>query len=134
MVDLRVKDVMTRGVITVDEDASVKQAVEILADYDISGLVVTYTNGELAGVLSEIDVMKVFNEDLEKIKVKEIMHSPVFTISKEESVKRASQIMKEKNIHRLVVEQEIKTEKGAKHIPAGIISVSDIIRAIAGRT
>lgn len=32
MQELKVKDVMTRGVVTVEEDASVKQAVEILAD------------------------------------------------------------------------------------------------------
>jgi len=133
MEELKVKDVMTRGVVTADEDASVQQAVEILADYDISGLVVTKANGELVGVLSEIDVMKVFNENLEKIKVKEIMHSPVITINKEDSIRKASQLMKENNIHRLVVQQEVKGEEGVKHIPSGIISISDIIRAIAGR-
>lgn len=113
---------MTRGVITVDEDASVKQAVEILADYDISGLVVTKTNDDLAGVVSEIDIMKVFNEDLEKIKVKEIMHSPAITVNRDDILRKASDLMKEKGIHRLVVEQEIKTEKGVKRILAGIIS------------
>lgn len=133
MEELKVKDVMTRGVVTVDEDVSVKQAVEILADYDISGLVVTQANGELVGVLSEIDVMKVFNEDLEKIKIKQIMHTPVITIGKEDTLRKASQLMKENNIHRLVVQQEVKGEKGTKHIPGGIISISDIIRAIAGR-
>ncbi len=133
MQELKVKDVMTRGVVTIDEDASVQQAVEILADYDISGLVVTQVNSELVGVLSEIDVMKVFNEDLEKIKVKEIMHSPVITINKEDSLRKASQAMKDNNIHRLVVQQEVKGEEGTRHIPNGIISLSDIIRAIAGR-
>lgn len=133
MEELKVKDVMTRGVVTVDEDVSVKQAVEILANYDISGLVVTQANGELVGVLSEIDVMKVFNEDLEKIKIKQIMHTPVITIGKEDTLRKASQLMKENNIHRLVVQQEVKGEKGTKHIPSGIISISDIIRAIAGR-
>lgn len=133
MQELKVKDMMTRGVVTVDEDASVKQAVEILADYDISGLVVTRLNGELVGVLSEIDVMKVFNEDLEKIKVKKVMHSPAITVDKEDSLRKASQLMKENNIHRLVVQQEVKGEEGVKRIPSGIISISDIIRAIAGR-
>ncbi len=133
MQELQVKDVMTRGIITIDEDAAVKQAAEILADYDISGLVVTSGNGELAGILSEIDVMKVFNEDLEKITVKEIMHSPVITINKEDSLSKASQVMKENNIHRLVVQIKAEGKQGKKFTPAGIISLSDIIRVIAGR-
>lgn len=133
MQELKVKDIMTRGVVTVNEDASVKQAVEILADYDISGVVVTSTNGELVGILSEIDILKVFNEDLDNIKVKQIMHTPVITVGKDESLRSASQLMKENNIHRLVVQQEVKGEEGTKYVPNGIISISDIIRAIAGR-
>ncbi len=61
------------------------------------------------------------------------MHSPVITVGKEDSLKKASQIMKENNIHRLVVQQEVIREEGIRYIPSGIISVSDIIRAIAGR-
>jgi CBS domain-containing protein len=134
-----VKDVMTRGVITILQDASVREAVEILADNDVSGLAITSVDGELVGVLSEIDLAKIIgkgitsDEELEKIKVSEIMTTPVVTISKEDTLIEACELMCKNNIHRLIIQQEVKRGEETKYFPSGILSISDVIKVIATR-
>jgi CBS domain-containing protein len=135
MKKLKVKDVMTRGVVAIHEKASVQEAVEIMADYDISGLVVTSSRDIVTGVLSEMDVIRVLDESLERVKVEEIMTSPAIAINRDESLQRACQLMKDKNIHRLVVHNEdINVSGNGSHgmyLPCGILSISDVIRTLA---
>jgi CBS domain-containing protein len=132
MKEIKVKDIMTRGVITIPEEATIIQAIQMLSDNDISGVVVTSKEGEMVGILTDTDIIKVLNEDVEMIKVREVMTSPVITIDKEEPISKAWERMKHHNIHRLVVPQEISVkEKEIKKIfPSGIVSISDIIKAI----
>ena len=104
MEETKVKDVMTRGVLTIHEKASVRKAVGIMADCDISGLVVTSSTDAVTGVLSEMDIIKVLDEELDEVKIEEIMTSPAISITEQETLRRACQIMKENNIHRLVIE------------------------------
>ena len=127
----KVKDIMTRGVLTIQEKASVREAVRIMADCNISGLVVTSSLDTLTGVLSEMDVIKVLDKDLADVKVEEIMTSPAITIGEQESLRTACQIMKEKNIHRLVIQRQNVglpgNGKNAISLPCGILSISDVI-------
>ncbi|MCK4729482.1 MAG: CBS domain-containing protein [Desulfobacterales bacterium] len=127
----KVKDVMTRGVLTIHEKASVREAVKIMADYDISGLAVTSSMDAVTGVLSEMDIIKVLDKDLDAVKIEEIMTSPAVIISQQESLRRACQMMKEKNIHRLIVQSEdvgLSTNgKSPTSLPCGILSISDVI-------
>jgi len=135
MEEIKVKDVMTRGVLTIQEKASVREAVKIMADCNISGLVVTSSMDAVTGVLSEMDIVKVLDQDLGEVKVKEIMTSPAITISEQESLQRACQIMKEKNIHRLVIQRQHvglpENAKSAIFLPFGILSISDVIEAVS---
>ena len=132
---LKVSDVMTRGVVAIHEKASVRDAIEIMADYDISGLVVTSSMDRVIGVAAEIDIVKVLDKCFDEVTVKEIMTSPAVTIGKHESLKAACQIMQEKNIHRIVVlnEETVVSENGDHPVafPCGIISISDVIEVIA---
>ena len=135
MEEIKVKDVMTRGVLTIQEKASVREAVKIMADCNISGLVVTSSMDMLTGVLSEMDVIRALDQDLDEVKVEKIMTSPAITIGQQESLRRACQIMKEKNIHRLVVQTEnvglLGDGKSAIFLPFGILSISDVIEAVS---
>jgi CBS domain-containing protein len=137
MTGLKVKDVMTRGVITVLQDALVCEAMEMLVDNDVSGLAVTSIDGELVGVLSETDMARVVDGDmegnLEGIKVKEIMTSPAITVSREDSLREAVRLMCIYSIHRLIVQQEVKVGEKTKLFPAGILSISDVVKAMVKR-
>ena len=55
---MQARDVMTRGVISIDPDATVLQAARIMLQHHISGLPVVDAKGELVGVLSEGDFLR----------------------------------------------------------------------------
>ncbi|MEW6482115.1 MAG: CBS domain-containing protein [bacterium] len=129
---MKVKDIMTKGVITVADELSVKEAACVLAEYDISGIIVVNEKNEFSGILSEMDITRFFGKDLENIRISEIMTKPIITIGKEEDVEKAARVMVENNIHRLLVIDEEKKEK-TRLFSSGIISCGDIVKAIAGR-
>jgi acetoin utilization protein AcuB len=56
-----VKDVMTKKVVTVDEDTPIEEAARIMADSKIGGLPVT-SSGKVVGIITETDLFKVFLE------------------------------------------------------------------------
>jgi acetoin utilization protein AcuB len=58
---VRVRDVMTKKVITVDQDTPIEEAARIMADKKIGGLPVT-SAGQVVGVITETDLFKVFLE------------------------------------------------------------------------
>src|ERR1700678_2100414 len=51
-------DVMTRHVISVPPDASIEDAVKLMLDRGISGLLVVDAAGQLAGVVTEGDLLR----------------------------------------------------------------------------
>ncbi len=58
---LTVKEIMTKKVITIDEDTPIEQAARIMADEKIGGLPVM-RDGKVAGMITETDLFKVFLE------------------------------------------------------------------------
>jgi len=58
---IKVKEVMTRNVITVTEDCPIEEAARIMRDNDVTGLPVT-RDGSLVGIITESDLFDVFLE------------------------------------------------------------------------
>jgi CBS domain-containing protein len=61
-IPLRVRDFMTHDLITIPASADIAQAVHLLLEHDISGLIVTDDDGGLAGVFTERDCIAVASE------------------------------------------------------------------------
>ena len=59
---LRVRDYMTRELITIPADTEIAQAVHLLIEHDISGLLVSDGAGGVAGVFTERDCIAVAAE------------------------------------------------------------------------
>ena len=55
---MKAADVMTRNLVSVPPDATVADAVKTMLDRGVSGLFVVDSAGELAGVLTEGDLMR----------------------------------------------------------------------------
>ena len=53
----RVRDVMTRDVVTVGEQASFKEIAATMAEHRVSALPVLDTEGRVAGIVSEADLL-----------------------------------------------------------------------------
>lgn len=122
----RIRDVMTRGVVSVPLDTPVSGVAKILVERNVSGVAVTAPNGEAVGVVSEIDIVKVFDQNWDKLTAEDIMSSFVRTVNPETSLKKAADLMRELNIHRLL----ILSLSPAYGLPVGIITARDILRAI----
>ena len=122
----RVRDVMTRGVITVSLDTPVSEVARILVEKDVSGVAVTVPDGEAVGVISEIDVIKVFDQNWNTLTAEDIMSSFVRTVNPEMSLKKAADLMRDLNIHRLL----ILSLSPAYGLPVGIVTARDILSAI----
>ena len=122
----KVREVMTRGVITVAHDTPVNEIVKILVGKDISGIVVTAPGNEAVGVISEIDIIKFMDKDWNSLTAEEVMSHFVRAIDPETTLRKAADTMKELNIHRLLV----LSLSPAPGVPIGILSASDILRAI----
>lgn len=117
-----VKDVMSSPVITVDEDATVDKAAQLMADSRIGCIVVTSKEGKPLGVITESDfVTRVLAKNIQpsKLTAKEVMTSPLITIDPDETLTETARRMSQLNIRRLGV-----TYKGNL---AGVISSKDIL-------
>ena len=125
----KVEEVMHKGVITVTEGTSVKDICEIMDKNHISCVVVQNKNGEIAGIVSNTDIMIIFESECEKadtcqqIKAKDLMTTDIITVIQEDNLKHAIDILNKDKIHRLLVLSDGN--------PAGILSTSDIAREIA---
>jgi CBS domain-containing protein len=121
----KVKDIMIKEVITIDEGESVAKACEIMGERHIGSLIVT-SQGTPIGIFTERDLLsKIIPKrfKLDEIKVKDHMSTPLTVISPEFDLKEAARIMSQLKIRRLPV---IEGEK-----LVGILTSADIIRALA---
>jgi CBS domain-containing protein len=121
-ITLKVEDVMTREIITIDENATVKEAAEIMNQNDISCLIAA-RNGRAIGIITERDLLKrviVEAKSAKKTKVAEVMSTPLEVISPDTTLEEAVRVMFEKKIKKLPVVEK-------KQI-IGLVSLTDIAR------
>jgi CBS domain-containing protein len=117
-----VKDVMVKPVITIDQEKTVKQAGELMKKTRKGCLIVTKKDKPV-GIISDSDIIKKVvakNTTPSKVKVKNIMSSPLITIGPDEDILTAVRKMKKNNIHRLPVVSNGKL--------LGLLSLSDIAK------
>jgi CBS domain-containing protein len=141
---MKIKEIMSRDVVTVTTDTSLKQVAEILADRGVSGLPVVDNDGFVVGVVSEADIL--FKErgpstrrgvfaclldrhgvegqlKLEARTAGEAMTSPAIVIAPQQSVAEAAHIMLDLRVKRLPVLDDGRL--------VGIVARSDLVSAFA---
>jgi CBS domain-containing protein len=112
------KDIMTRDVITVGPDITVRNLAMTLIKNQISGAPVAAKNGKIIGVVSEADIVGKKGKD-----VKSIMSKKVIGVGENTSVEEIARLMTAHRIKRLPV------MRGDQVV--GIVSRADIVSAIA---
>jgi len=128
---VKVADLMTTKVISVRGDDTLSEAIRVLADGHVSGLPVVDRNGAVIGVVSSSDIMEAeadgegaTPESREEVLVEEIMTRKPLMIEAEAELRQAAQEMLYGEVHRLFVQANGKL--------VGVISQTDIVRAVAG--
>ncbi|MCB0345105.1 MAG: CBS domain-containing protein [Bdellovibrionales bacterium] len=141
------KDIMERKVVTLAESASLTHAWMTLIEHRISGAPVVSESGELAGVVSQADLLRVaiedeiedlparsyyldapyhefedgghFSERFGNTTVEEIMTESVITASPNDNIASLAVAMRRNHVHRLVIVERKKV--------VGIISALDLL-------
>ena len=119
-VSLKVEDVMVMEVVTISENASVKEAAGIMNQFEI-GSIIAVRKGKAIGIVTERDLLKrVIAEgmDAKKTRVKDIMSSPLVVIAPGAELEEALRLMFEKKIKKLVVVDQKRL--------IGLVSLTDI--------
>ena len=104
-VALRVKDVMDKDVASTDAKDTVAGAVSAMIRSNVWSLLVV-EKGIPQGVITERDILRrCVNKGLapDKVKVGEIMSSPLITIGPDATIREAMSMMVEKDVRRLYV-------------------------------
>ena len=116
-----VNQVMNKNVLTADKSTSLQDAAQKMRELKIGCVIVTDGTNPI-GILTERDfVTKVAAEGRPLFtEISEVMTSPLITIDPEETIWEASEMMKEKKIHKLPVKENEKI--------VGIVTTSDIVR------
>ena len=116
-----VNEVMSKNILTLDKSASLQEAAEHMKKLNVGCVIVTDSNNPI-GIITERDfVTKIAAEGRPLFtEIKEVMSSPLITIDPEETIWEASELMKEKLIHKLPVKKNDEI--------VGIITTTDIVK------
>ena len=119
---LKVKDVMTKDVISVKKDMPIYEAMEIMRKKDITGMPVIEDDMTLVGVITEKDVLRLFyaNEEEKNETVGFFMTRPAVSYRENENLRSVCDFMMINYFRRVPV-----VSKQGKLV--GIISRPDII-------
>ncbi len=120
--DILLKDIMTRRVITIEPDKTARDAARLMADNNISSVVVM-KGDEIVGIVTERDlVRKVCANDIpsSKVNIVSVMSAPVITAESDLPIEAAVQRMFNNRIRRLPVVENGKL--------VGIVTISDIAK------
>jgi CBS domain-containing protein len=144
-----VADVMTRHVLSVAPDATVEEAAKLMLSRGISGLFVVDAKGDLAGVVTEGDLLRRDELGTERYRpwwlrmlvspgrqaadftrthgrrVSDVMTESVISVASNANLEEVVETMEKHRIKRVPV-----TEGGRV---VGVVSRSDLLRALVGR-
>ena len=126
-----VGDLMASEPVVVQANASLDEAASLLDLHGISGLPVVDRAGSLVGVLSQTDLLRARSTEYlwtnwPGLAVRHLMTSPAITVTRSTALPLAARTMERRHIHRLVVVSD-----DDETLPIGILSVTDIVHAIA---
>lgn len=106
-----INDCMRRNPLTIDLDANLVEAIEIIMEYKLTGLTVTNASGEAVGILSELDCIEsiltaIYNEgDPEHVMVRSAMCAELNVCRPGDSIVEVAQdMLKTRQRRRPVVE------------------------------
>ena len=113
-----------RSIFSVEPQAPVLEAIRAMAAHHVGALLVMQ-GGKLSGIVSERDYARkviLMGRSSSDTPVRDIMSSPVLTVSPDDTVQRCMQLMTDQRVRHLPV-----VEGGAV---VGMVSIGDLVKAV----
>ena len=123
---MKVREIMSNRVLSLRHNDTVSQAAELLCKNNVGSLPIV-TDGELVGMLTDRDIVLrcvAGRSDATQMRIGEIMSTKLVTVSPEDSVEHAMELMAEHRIRRLPVVEKTRV--------VGMLSLADVARANVG--
>ena len=116
---VKVEQLMTKSVVTAQPHHSVEHVRHMLENNSISAVPVVNSNGQPVGIISATDLV----HDLKPgMPIKRIMTEKVYTVPQYDDTSIAARVMRNHNIHRVVVTHEQKV--------VGMLSAFDLLELV----
>ncbi len=115
-----IREVMTRDPRTIDASASVAEAAKTMREADVGPVIVT-SGSKVAGIVTDRDVAiraVAMDRDPKTTPVSEICSSEVVTLSPDDKIGEALQVMRQHEVRRVPVVEGDK--------PVGIVALGDL--------
>ncbi|MBC76628.1 MAG: hypothetical protein CME64_11495 [Halobacteriovoraceae bacterium] len=119
---MKAREIMHKGLKTIDGNESLESAAHIMKDSDIGCLPVV-SNGEVVGVLTDRDIVTrclAEDKDYHSVKASDCMTKKVVSVSEDSEVEEVSRKMVDDKISRVFIEDN-------QHRPVGLVSVEDLV-------
>lgn len=124
LIQIRVRDCMHPGVLTCSADDSLQDVAAIMANHRVHAVVITTSGeGRAIGVVSDMDIVAAVAAGAD-CSAREAGATETLTISADEPLRDAAQLMSEHGVSHLVV-----IDDGG--YPLGILSTLDVARVFA---
>ena len=101
-----VEKFMTKNIVTLTETASIREAVNHMAEKSISCVVIVDAARKPLGIVTERDIIKKVvykNMNMDEAQINTVMSSPVVSVSKDTNVLDAMMMMQKNKFRRVVV-------------------------------
>jgi CBS domain-containing protein len=111
-----------RGVLTIDAEASVIDAVARMVEANVGSLLVT-DGGEIAGIVTERDYLRrvaLDGRDDRSTPVREIMSAPLIVVTPDTSVDECMALMTDRRVRHLPVVEDGDV--------VGMVSIGDLVK------
>ena len=124
---IRVKDIMSKGVMSVDAEMNVNEAAKMMEDGKVGAIIVMENNSPI-GIVTDLDfaVKIVAHAYPITTSVKKIMSSPLIGVDPEESVWTVADLMYTRKVRKIPVIEEDKV--------IGIVTATDLVNQFAVST
>jgi len=121
---ITVADVMSKPVVVIGVNNTLREAAKEMMDKGVGSLVVVDEKGDVVGIITERDVVRAVAEGKDlNAPVSEVMTPDVLTVSPETSVLKAIETMKMHNVRHLPVASDDEI--------VGMVSLKDLAFAVA---
>jgi CBS domain-containing protein len=112
-------------VYTIGEDQTMLEAVRMLVDKNVGGLLVLDSKGGVAGIVTERDVLRECNRRfslLDQTSVGEVMTRRLLTASPSDEIEAVQGLMTERRVRHLPIME------GERLV--GLVSIGDVVKAV----